>query len=828
MANFLPEILAVQFSNGSLSESLSAGNLVTPSPRRASRGRNGEILLTALDLHARTQLPAAELNRLSALMAQVYFETPGSVTAALRAAFVAANAEVLPFSQAATPIGPMAGGVVQLHALCAVLREGDLYFGFAGDVLALILRENIVESYPPTGDSPSRALGTMLNVDLRYGHSSITGVTTVILAASPAPGWSAAVPSGLANLSLRAIAERMAQQNATRPGSFGSLLLRLSPEPVPAKSAAAARKFPFLPQRQKPKDAIPSAPVKIPARFVLHAQAKESEEKQSAVDAIPPAAESVSKASKSSRLEVSPSAFISGMKPSSMAASPTDLKFSERRNGSAGSPQGPGAESLSAIPGPAISARPHSPAAVKPAAGKPSLSWREAVSAFGHSLRVTLVAALDSVRSFLAGILPRGVLQENDRLTLPPWVLLGTAVAIPLVVVAVVAVLYFRQGYAMEFSRLMQEARTQASVASVQTDPLQARAAWQKTFDLLKSAARYGSSDELTSLQNHAARMLDDFDGISPLEFYPAVAGGLEADARITAILAGDREIYALDSTQDRVLRLLLGQGGYQLDDTFLCQAGQYPDITVDSLADIVWVPDLSVGSQTPSSAHGGAVVAMDGKGTLLYCPPGGKAMAGALTAPRDEWATPASMDYYNGKLYVLDPGRNGFWRFGMSGSAGFDQSPTDYFATDHPSLADVVDFVVASGEVFFLHADGRVTRCQYDPLYQSAGGDSTGGQLCEDILFNDTRPGRTAGSQIRDALLSRMYYNEPPEPTLFFLDPLGRGAYRFSMALNFISRYRVTIAPEQREATALAVGTDKVLYIAIGNQIYYAQTRTP
>jgi hypothetical protein len=134
----------------------------------------------------------------------------------------------------------------------------------------------------------------------------------------------------------------------------------------------------------------------------------------------------------------------------------------------------------------------------------------------------------------------------------------------------------------------------------------------------------------------------------------------------------------------------------------------------------------------------------------------------------------------------------------------------------------------VASGEVFFLHADGHVTRCQYDPLFQPASGDSTGGELCEDLLFNDTRPGRTAGPQIQDALLSRIYYNDPPEPTLFFLDPLGRGAYRFSMALNFISRYRVTIAPEQREATALAVGADKVLYIAVGNQIYYAQTRTP
>jgi hypothetical protein len=818
MSSYLPEILAAQFSNGAFSESLTAGNLVVPSPRRAARGRTGEFLFVALDLQTRTPMPSSELNRLSALMAQVYFETPGSVTAALRAAFVAANAEVLPFSQATTPIGPMASGIVQLHALCAVLREGEIYLGFAGNVLALVLAENTAGIYPPSGDSPSRALGTMLNVDLRYGHVSLSGTATVILAASPAPGWSAAVPSGLANLSLRSIAERMAQQNGSRPESTGSLIVRLSPEPSPEKSASTSRRFLFLPQKQPAKNPLPLGSAKSPAPSILHAQTVGVAEGRTTIAKSVPGKDALD-SSRALPVSTMPASEIKIPRVMEIPVAPA---FSDRRVESPPLPE------PKDRPSPASQTRIHSHAAVALSTPEPGLSPREALSAFGHSFRVTLAAALDAVRTFLAGILPRGVLQENDRFSLPPVVLLGTAVAIPLLAVAAAAVLYFRQGYAMEFSRWMQEARTQAAVANAQTDPLLARGAWQKTFDFVKSAAKYGSSDEMITLQNHAARMLDNFDGITPLEFHPAVSGGLEADARITVLLALDRELYALDSTRDRVLRLQLGQGGYQLDDTFLCQAGDYPDISVGSLADILWVPDISIGTQAPSSTRGGAVVAMDGKGTLLYCPPGGKSMAGKLVAPRTGWSTPASIGYYNGRLYVLDPEKNGFWRYEMSDSGGFDQTPTDYFSGDHPSLADAVDFVVASGEVFFLHADGHVTRCQYDPLYEPASGDSTGGELCEDILFNDTRPGRTAGPQIQDALLSRMYYNEPPEPTLFFLDPLGRGAYRFSMALNFISRYRVTIAPEQREATALAVSTDKVLYIAVGNQIYYAQTRTP
>ncbi len=164
--------------------------------------------------------------------------------------------------------------------LCVLLREGDLYLGFAGNVLALLLHENTVEAYPPLGDPPSRALGTMLNVDLRYGHASLAGTTIAILAASPAPGWSAAVPSGLANLSLRSIAERMAQQNASRPGPTGGLIVRFSPEPSVGKSASTARRLPFLPQKRDAQSAPPLASGKTQAPFILHTQTKERLEKQ--------------------------------------------------------------------------------------------------------------------------------------------------------------------------------------------------------------------------------------------------------------------------------------------------------------------------------------------------------------------------------------------------------------------------------------------------------------------------------------------------------------------------------------------------------------------
>jgi hypothetical protein len=176
----------------------------------------------------------------------------------------------------------------------------------------------------------------------------------------------------------------------------------------------------------------------------------------------------------------------------------------------------------------------------------------------------------------------------------------------------------------------------------------------------------------------------------------------------------------------------------------------------------------------------------------------------------------------------VLDSGNNGLWKYELSDRTGFDRPPTDYFRSQGPSIADVVDFAIGLGDVYFLHADGHVTRCRYDQLLQTEGGTSEGGALCVDLVFHDAQSGRYSGSRIEGALFTRIFSSEMPEPTLLFLDSLGRGAYSFSMALTFISRYRVTIAPTQHEATALAIGLDKVLYIAIGNQIYYAQTRIP
>jgi hypothetical protein len=783
MAAFLPEIVAVQFQNGILTEGSSAsGYLVSPAPRRTARGRAGEVFVSALDLRSRAVLPASELDRLAALMARVYFDTPGSVTAALRAAFTAANAEVLPFSQSTASSLP-GTGMIQLNAVCAVIRENDLFVVYAGDTMSVILRDTGVESYPAPGDTPVRALGLALNVDFRYGHSTLSGPATMILAANPVPAWAASAPSGLGRLSLRALGERMAQQSASQTESSAAFLIRFSEAVAAAKQPTGV----FGRLRTKPEETAPRRTATRPRETPLAGSHPSA--------SAPPAPPST------------PSPERIARPPANTPPVPMRIPPSETASR------------------PARTTVPASPAPRPPAPKRSSA--RNIGSTVTGGLRRVLGAVPAFLRKFASRLLPKGVLQKDDQLSLSPPVLLGTAIAIPLVVVAIVAVIYFRKGREMEFSRLMEEAQVAASAARAQTDPLEARAAWQKTFDLLETASEYGASDEFSTLQNQAARMLDSIDRIEPLTFQPAVAGGLESGTRILSMRVEDRVIYALDSGHNRVLKLLPGQGGYQVDDGFVCAGSAEPGGSIGALLDLAWIPDLEVGGQEPSSTRGGVIAAIDAEGGILYCPPDGYAVAGVLASPRTGWSSPSAVEYYNGRLYVLDAGTNGFWRYTASESNGFDRDPSDYFGSERPSLADVVDFTVASGEVYFLHADGHVTRCMYDALLDQGDG-LDGGTQCEQMVFNDTRPGQSPGPRIPDAMLTRLFYNDYPEPTLFFLDPLGRGAFRFSLMLNFLARYRVTIAPENQEATSLAVGTDKVLYIAVGNQIYCARPSTP
>ena len=68
------------------------------------------------------------------------------------------------------------------------------------------------------------------------------------------------------------------------------------------------------------------------------------------------------------------------------------------------------------------------------------------------------------------------------------------------------------------------------------------------------------------------------------------------------------------------------------------------------------------------------------------------------------------------------------------------------------------------------------------------------------------------------------MEYTPPPEPSLFFLDSLNNRIFHYSLRLVYQAQY-TPIEPFPQDLTAITLGPLNDLYVAAGNQVFYAQT---
>lgn len=146
-----------------------------PSPPRAARGREGEHLFMLLDLDGQA---SPHLHRdLREVMAQTYWATTGSVTAALRQAAAAASRRLFQANLRSTPSGRCYGGLT-----CAVLRGDDLFIIQAGPARPCVLSGGRLECFC---NEELRKLGVGPLTDARLYHAYVAAGDTLLLA-SPA------------------------------------------------------------------------------------------------------------------------------------------------------------------------------------------------------------------------------------------------------------------------------------------------------------------------------------------------------------------------------------------------------------------------------------------------------------------------------------------------------------------------------------------------------------------------------------------------------------------------------------------------------------------
>jgi hypothetical protein len=75
----------------------------------------------------------------------------------------------------------------------------------------------------------------------------------------------------------------------------------------------------------------------------------------------------------------------------------------------------------------------------------------------------------------------------------------------------------------------------------------------------------------------------------------------------------------------------------------------------------------------------------------------------------------------------------------------------------------------------------------------------------------------------IPDALFDQISFAPPPDPSLYLLDPQNRAIYHFSLRLNLDRQYQAIRQLPDGAATAFAISTTRMAFLAIGNQVFYA-----
>jgi hypothetical protein len=387
----------------------------------------------------------------------------------------------------------------------------------------------------------------------------------------------------------------------------------------------------------------------------------------------------------------------------------------------------------------------------------------------------------------------------------PPSLLAGTAIAVPLFVVALVTLVYFRSGRQEQLQDYLLQAQAAVITAKLEANPQVALVAWDQAAALLAQAARYGTSQDLQILQTEVQTERDKLKLVYRTEFYPAVSGGFGSAARPAALAASTTDLYVLDTGNETAWHTWSTGRGFEIDRDFDCYG-------TANVADFAQPVDVALQS-APGALGTEGVVLVDIDGTVMYCAPGISPVVTQLSQPDVGWRGIRAIDVFKDRLYVLDPGANVVWAYDASDGL-FSGSPSRYLGESAPDLTDAIDLEMAQDELFILHTDGQLTRCR----------EQSGSMQCEEgMKFQDDRPEFEATDRIPDTQPLAMVYAPPPEPSLYFLDALSGDVAQYSMRLVYQGRY-VAVPELDGEPTAITFGPPGDLFIAVGPQVYYAQ----
>jgi len=771
---------------------------VTP-PRHPARGRDADQLILYLTVVGELRMDPVQQTKLLERLAQAYYKSAGTVTAAMKGVAEVLNAALLERNLQSSNSGRQGIGLLTQ----IVLRGETLYLAHSGPVHTFLTKPQEGQHwYDPQG--AGRGLGLARTATVRFYQANLKPNDFFLAAHLPAEAWTAegitiAPNQGLESLRRRLLSQAGPNLNAVvvqvLAGTGKLRLLRLKP---------AFQDMARPTQRGRGRETgadekTDSTPVSPPGE-------------STAIEKEPLPVDKAVLASASEKGGSLTEGFVEEKKIEPTVSEGTALPSRSEQPLDA-KPVLPGSEAVrragptsSKIEAYSAQTKETIVPAKKKAASGPSFTGqvarvvRNALGELGSILKHTFEWLFGGVGSLIKRLLP-----DESLLNVSPTTMIFFALAIPILISVVGGAVYIRRGQQRQYEAYFQQAQEAAKQASAMTDPVEQRTAWKVTLEYLDKAEFYQETDASQTLRAQAQGILDQLDAIERLDFQTALIDPLDETVQITRIVAASGDIYLLNGAQGNVYRALLTGRGYELDLTFRCG----PQAAAGEIGPLVDITPLPRGH-----ASGASILGLDLNGSLIYCTPGGDPQVTVLAPPPMNFSNPKAFAFDSGDLFIIDPPNKAVWVYR---NMQIDQPPHQFLGDITSFMVDVIDMAVDVDDLYLLHSNGRMTKC----TFSWTEGVPT---RCEDpFIYTDNRPGRQGGEIIPDALFDQIAFSPPPDPSLYLLDPQNRAIYHFSLRLNLDRQYRPQQELPKGVATAFAISPTRLAFLAIGNQVFYA-----
>ncbi len=821
MATFDLNLLPIHRVNGQESAELPGLMAVTP-PRKTGHGREQDILIVYLMLSGNATLSSFEYHDLIKNTSTLFYQTPGSLTSAMRRAAENINTALLERNRSTMGRGLQVFGLLVLAAIrneqCTLLLSGPAHAVWVSDGTSRHIHDPALSG---------KGLGSSQSIQSYFSQVELHDKDLLTLCGKFPRDWEADLLNGRPPATLDASYRRLTMTQ----GDLHAVLIQahnghgtltvLRPETAaahPAPQGEAVSPPLAVPVVQKSvSPQTPAAPVSEP---IAEAQPRITEEE---IDALADMAAHM----------IQPSAYAIPPQPQASIPSQGLDAAGSSRNFPSSIPRSKPADPT---PPPVVTPEPEveledEPEVLEQPIVAESRAARRRARSDAHAqatrqMAKVMVAGIQVVRNmterfgtlggrFIPRLLPGLNAEQNQPASPPTYVMVFIAVVIPVVVVTIAMVVWMRFGQSTQYDELYMEALNQRALATSSTDLAGQRDAWQSVLTKLDAADNYRTTPESSALRKEAQAAYDQLMGVVRLEFIPAFPNGLGSTTSISRMAASESDLYMLDAEQGSVQHASFTGRALTSDSTFDCKPGVHGGYQVGPLVDILALPKVN--------ALGATMMGIDATGTLLYCTPGQVPQAIPLPAlPNTSWGRVTAFALDSENLYVLDAPSRAIWVFEGKDSS-FTDTPYFYFGNEIPaSLESAIDMAVTGDDMYMLHSDGHVSTCTFSRIAETP-------TRCQDPApLVDNNPAHNGINIFTQAHFTQIALTNPPNPVVLLLDADHQSVYRLSAHTleyqNQVTGYAGEASPFQPgPAGAMAVSPNYVLYLSVGNQVYFA-----